>query len=252
MAEDNWRSALPPEYQNSDQLSRFKDLGGLVKSYLDQERFISTTGRVPKEDSKPEEWDKYYDHWGRPKDPKEYKVPDLPKEYALDDNFKSDMLKFAHELGLNQKQFNHMISWGLKQSQGIFEQQQIARQQEVEALKSKWGFRFDSKSERAKRTIAQLVGFKSDDPFVQWLQSTGNDTNPVVLEFFDRVAEEMGEDSFVDEQTKQEASDKEEARKKINEIRADQKHPYWNENDPRHKDAVAEMARYHEIVFAEG
>lgn len=253
MADDNnWRSLLPVEMQNNDSLSRFKDVGGLAKSYLDMERFVSSTGRVPKDDSSPTDWDSYFKHWGRPEKADGYKVPDLPKEYQLDDAFKSDMLKFAHELGLNQKQFDQMINWGLGQSQKIFYDQQRAKESELNALKQKWGFRFDSKNERAKRTIAQLVKYDKEHPFVKWMESTGNDTNPALLEFFDQLAEEFGEDNFVDEHSRQEASDRDQAARKIREIQADKKHPYWNDQDPRHVDAVADMAKLYAAAYPEG
>jgi hypothetical protein len=253
MAEDNngdWRASLPLEYRTSDSLSKFKDLGGLVKSYIDMEKFVSTTGRVPRDDSKPEDWASYYKHWGRPEKP-EYKFPDLPKEYQPEDDFKGAISNMAHELGLNQKQFDKMVQWGLQQSQGIYEKNNRILNESINELKKKWGYSFDRNRERAQKTAAMLVDFKSDHPFIQWLESTGNVDNPIVLDFFYDLSKRLGEDNFVDEHVKKEASDKEEAGKKIREIMSDAKHAYFNENSPMHKDAVNEMARLYSLAYPE-
>jgi len=247
----NWRSSLPAEYQTDERLGRFKDLGGFVKSYIDMEKFVSSTGRVPREDSDTESWNSYYKHWGRPEKPDDYKVPDLPKEYQLDNEFKGNIVKFAYDLGLNQKQFNQMINWGLNQSQGIFEQQQKTRDGELNNLRTEWGYRYDSNRDRAHKTIAMLTEYKRDHPFVQWLESTGNADNPTVLRFFHELSNRLGEDNFVDEQTKRETNDRDEAGRKIREIMADRKHPYWVEEDPRHRDAVEEMGRLYTVAYPE-
>jgi len=252
MADDNgnWRSSLPSDMQNNEQLNRFKDVGSLAKSYLDMERFVSSTGRVPKEDGDAESWNSYYKHWGRP-EKAEYKLPDLPKEYQLDDEFKGNIMKMAHDLGLNQKQFNQMIGWGLQQSQGIFETQQRTRNEELGNLKSEWGYRYETNRDRAHKTVAMLVNYQRDHPFVKWLESTGNDDNPVVLRFFHELSNRLGEDNFVDEQTKRESTDRDNAQKRINEIMSDRSGPYFNERDPRHRDTVAEMQRLYEAVYPE-
>jgi len=252
MADNNgdWRASLPPELQANESLTRFKDVGGLVKSYIDMEKFVSSTGRVPKDDSDTESWNSYYKHWGRPEKP-EYKLPDLPKEYQLDDAFKGNIQKFAHDMGLNQKQFNQMINWGLQQSQGIFESQQKLRASELNDLKSEWGFRYDTNRDRAHKTVAMLVNYQRDHPFVKWLESTGNDDNPTVLRFFHDLSNRLGEDNFVDEQSRKEAGDRDTAAKRIREIMADTTGPYFKEGDIRHKDAVEEMARLYALAYPE-
>lgn len=246
----DWRASLPPEYQTVESLGRFKSTGDLVKSYLDMEKFVSSTGRVPREDASSEDWGKFYTHWGRP-EKAEYKVPDVPKEYGLDKEFQGNLMKIAHDMGLNQKQFNQMVMWGTDQTKGIFENQQRARDAALGELKSEWGYRYETNRDRAHKTVAMLVDYKPDHPFVQWLQSTGNEDNPVVLRFFHELSNRLGEDNFVTEQARREANDKQSAIDKINEVNADMKHPYWNDNDPRHKSAVEEMARLMGVAYGE-
>lgn len=254
MAEDNsdWRESLPLDMKTNDSLSKFKDVGSLAKSYVDMERFVSSTGRIPKSDStNPEEWNGFYKHWGRPEKATDYKYPDVPPEYNLTDEYKTKISGLAHELGLNQKQFDKMMQWGVDTSKGIYEQQRNAVASSTENLKNKWGWSAESNFDRARRTIATLAGMKADHPFIQWLESTGNDRNPVVIEFFYDVSKQLGEDSFVDEETRTQQTEAASAQRRINEIMADANGPYWNGNDPRHNDAVTEVAKLYQTLSPE-
>ena len=255
MAEDNsdWRDSLPLDLKTNDSLSKFKDVGGLAKSYIDMERFVSTTGRVPKGDStNNDDWNTFYKHWGRPEKSGDYKYPDnIPQEYNLNDEFKGQISGLAHELGLNQKQFEKMINWGLVTSKGIYDRNNTLLNGETEKLKHKWGWSAESNFERARRTIATLAGMKADHPFIQWLEANGHDHNPVVIEFFYDISKQLGEDQFVDEETRQQQTEAASAQRRINEIMADQKGPYWNENDPRHNDVVSEVAKLYQTIQPE-
>lgn len=256
MAEDNsgnWRDSLPLDMKTNDTLSKFKDVGSLAKSYLDMERFVSTTGRVPKGDStNGDEWNSFYKHWGRPEKPGEYKYPDnVPPEYNLNDEFKDQIAGLAHELGLNQKQFDKMIRWGVDTSKGIYDKNNALQTTETEKLKHRWGWSAESNFDRARRTIATLAGMKADHPFIQWLEASGNDHNPVVIEFFYDVSKQLGEDNFVDEETRAQQTEAASAQRRINEIMSDSKGPYWNENDPRHNDVVTEVAKLYQTMTPE-
>lgn len=253
MAEDNsdWRESLPLDMKTNDSLSKFKNVEGLAKSYLDMERFVSTTGRVPKADSADGDWNNFYKHWGRPDNAKDYKYPEVPAEYNLNDEFKGQISGLAHELGLNQKQFDKMINWGLATSKGVYDRQNTEIASKTEELKHKWGWSAESNFDRARRTIATLAGMKADHPFIQWLEANGHDRNPVVIEFFYDVSKQLGEDQFVDEETRAQQTEAASAQRRINEIMADTKGPYWNENDPRHNDVVTEVAKLYQTLTPE-
>lgn len=250
--DNDWRASLPMEMRTNDVLSRFKDVGSLAKSYLDLNTHMSSTSRVPKADStNQEEWNSFYKSWGRPEKSDGYSFPELPKEYPLEDNFKSALSGLAHELGLNQKQFNHMITWGLNQSKGIYDAQQTALNNGMAELKRKWGFAADNNMNRARRMIAELAHMNAENPFVKWLEATGNDNNPILLEYFFEASKQLMDDNFVSEEVRQEQSDRASAQRKINEMMADSKGPYFNENDPRHADSVAEVARLYRVLEGE-
>ncbi len=254
MAEENnndWRTGLPLEYRTSDSLAKFKDLGSLAKSYLDMERYVGSTGRVPGQDAKPEEWATYHKHWGRPEKPEEYKAPDDPYVKNMDEQFTGSVRKLAHDLGLNQKQYTQMMLWGVEQTKGLEAINAQLLGTATKELENEWGFRFKDNTDRAHKTIAMLVDYKADHPFVKWLESTGNDNNPTVLRFFHDLSKRLGEDNFVTQQQKTQVSEQQEAQKKINEIMGDNKHPYFHGEMPGHKDAVAEVSRLYSIITPE-
>jgi hypothetical protein len=56
------------------------------------------------------------------------------------------------------------------------------------------------------------------------------------------------EDSFSQEVVTRFGIGKEEAQKKINSIYGNPNHPYFDDGHAQHKDAVAEMLRYQEIL----
>jgi hypothetical protein len=248
MADNNndWKESLPDSIRANESLGKFKDVGALANSYIELQRMMGSRDKLPNAESKDEEWSTHYEKLGRPKDTSGYKFPDIPKEYAVSDDFKGALTGLAHQMGLNQRQFDNMVSWGMSQSKAIGDRQAEVTAGLMKGLKDKWGFAADANMERAHKTIAMLAGYKADHPFVKWLEESGNDRNPVIMDFFYDVSKQFEEDNFVDEHTKREAADRSMAQSKINGIMADHKHPYWNEGDPRHGDAVKEVADLYE------
>lgn len=248
----DWRSQLPIEFQNDGLFNNIKDVPSLAKSYKELNTFMSTTARVPRAEDKPEQWDNFYKAWGRPEKPDAYKIPDgLPKEFQPPDDLRNKLNSAAHQIGLNQKQYEALVAWGATESKNILESEQQEQAAAEKALRDEWGFRYDSNKERAIRTIATLADMKTDNPFVRWLESTGNDKNPVVIKFFHEISNKLGEDSLVSETQQKIATEFSEAQKRINEIMADHDGPYFKESDPRHQDMVNEVSRLYRIITPE-
>lgn len=244
MAEENSlpnRDWLPEDLRFNDSLSKFKDAGSVARSYLEIEKKFGSTVNLPKDDSKPEEWDKFYKNWGRPEKFDGYKFPEIPKDLSINDEFGGVVKNLGHKLGLNQRQFDQLVMWGVEQSQGMLSEQGKASEASEKELKSEWGFRYNDNIEKAHKSLAMLVGFKEDHPFIKYLENNKMGDAPEFLKFLLDVGERFSEDKFIDSKASTVASEKSDAQKQINIIRADAKHPYWSENDPRHSDAVKEM-----------
>ena len=93
-----------------------------------------------------------------------------------------------------------------------------------------------------------MVDGNKDHPFVKLLDKTGFSDHPDVIKFFYDMAQKMGEDELIADEQGVGTLDRENVRMKINEVRADANHPFHNEMDPRHKDAVKEMSRLYDLM----
>lgn len=247
----DWRQSLPEELRFNDGLSKFKDVGSVAKSYLELEKKLGSAVSIPKDTDKEDEWNNFYGKWGRPGKPEEYEFPKLPEQLKIDDQFGGSVKSLAHKMGLNKRQFQQLVEWGSEQSLAMMNEQNKARETNQGKLKNEWGFTYNDKLEKAHKTLAMLVGFKEDHPFIKYLENSSMGDDPEFLKFLYDVGTRLGEDTFVDSKTKTDVVEKDQAKQKINEIRADQKHPYWNEQDPRHGDAVREMDRLYKQVYGE-
>lgn len=128
----------------------------------------------------------------RPKDPGEYKMPDMPealKDVKLDT---SEFAKKAHGLGLSQEQYAGVMAEYLNLLPNLVQGQVQAQSQEVVAqLNQLWG-------ESAKAnfagafTVANRVAEKMGVPFSEVEAAVGN--NPMALRILASFADEVSED----------------------------------------------------------
>lgn len=247
----DWREILPENVKFSDSLGKFKDIPSLATSYLELERKLGSRIGLPNESSKPEEWATYFKHWGRPETDSGYEYPELPKELFIDDGFKQSLNRMAHDLGLNKGQFKKLVEWGAGRSMEALQQQAQESEKTKGILQKEWGFRYKDNYEKSMRALGFLVGYKADHPFLKYLESSAVGDDPNFLKMLFDLHERLGEDAFEDTKaTTQTQLQKSDAIRKINEIRSDDKHPYFNEYDARHKDAVIEMNKLYEIAYA--
>lgn len=128
----------------------------------------------------------------RPKDPAEYKMPDMPealKDVKLET---ADFAKKAHDLGLSQEQYAGVMAEYLNLLPNLVQGQAQAQSQEVVAqLNELWG-------ESAKAnfagafTVANRVAEKMGVPFSEVEAAVGN--NPMALRILASFADEVSED----------------------------------------------------------
>ncbi len=128
----------------------------------------------------------------RPKDPAEYKMPDMPealKDVKLDT---AEFAKKAHGLGLSQEQYAGVMAEYLNLLPNLVQGQAQAQSQEVVAqLNQLWG-------ESAKAnfagafTVANRVAEKMGVPFSEVEAAVGN--NPMALRILASFADEVSED----------------------------------------------------------
>jgi hypothetical protein len=237
-----WLQQLPEDVRLHPSVLKFKGPDQLAKSYIELEKMMGSRITLPDfEKGKPEEVEEFLTKWGRPGKADGYEYSQMPEGLTMDETFGTAVKGLAHQLGLNKAQFAKLEKWGIDQSQGMMIEQQKAQEKVTNELRAEWGFGYNDNVEKAHKTLAMLVGYNEKHPFLNHVEKSGLGNDPAFLKFMLDVSERFSEDKLIDTKIKGEELTRENARKKINEMRADKKNPYWNEMDPRHKDAVKEM-----------
>lgn len=158
----DWRSQIPAELRDAPQLKDVKDLGSLAKQFVDQQRFLGNSIRIPGEDAGPESRQEFIaklqkhapdlirrpdpsdeaamaEFWaqaGVPNDPAAYEVEEgvtLPEERLT--NIKA----LARKYGLTKDKFRQFVKDTVAQETAAMEQAQQSQQEDFKALASEWG-----------------------------------------------------------------------------------------------------------------
>lgn len=248
-----WREALPPELKVEKSLDVFKgkdwnEVGpSMAKSYVEGQKLIGGSIRLPKED-KPEEWGPIYNKLGRPETPDKYAIKLPNEEFIQYDGDKINRVRArAHRDGLNNKQlqgimdvYGELAAEELQAKRKSFDEAQTA-------LRTEWPNQvvFDRNIALAKRVRdtfggEELKDFFKDDP-------TGND--PRVIRFMAKLGAMLEEGDYLGGPGESGGMTPPEAQAKINEIKADKKDAYWNASDPRHDERMKEVEGLYNIAF---
>lgn len=252
----DWRGSLPEEMRGEKSLEviKGKDWGeagpALAKSYVEAQKMIGGSIRVPKDDAKPEEWATFYSKLGRPESPEKYEFqrPMLPQGLWKDEEEK-DFRKLAHDIGLNNKQVASIIKHHGNTVLGAIQENSRAREAGVSEIKKKYGSDFGNRAalgEKGVFYLAQEAGVPYER-VKEFLESSGLGDNPVLFELFSKLGESYIEQGFITGDGIP-ASGKAEALRKIEAIQKDPKHAYWNDG-PGHKEAVEEWQKLHKEAY---
>lgn len=237
----------------SEGLKKFegKPVDDIVKSYLELEKYRGNSISLPSADAKDEDYAKIYDKLGRPKTADEYaldKIEGLPEGQGVDPAVEKQIKSMFHEAGLNTKQANRIYGKYIKEVvlpaiKQKAEAEKATRAKAEGELRSTWGVDFDKNRQIALDGALKFAD-EADKEFIR--ENLSND--PRFIRLFNKIGASFQEDKAAKnlntEQNKQSAMDK------INEIKADPKHPYWNVMDARHETAKAEFDKLNEIAYA--
>jgi hypothetical protein len=246
------RTTLSPEIVADQNITKYKNIPDLLNGHINLSKMISAKGViVPKDDAKPEEWDKFYNTLGRPEKADGYKLSEMkelhPSIKVTPESTKA-FFDLAHKAGFTAKQADMINQWYLGSvSQQLKAQDQAWNDKVVAAetaLKTKWGQDYEKNVTLAKTLVAKAGG----QAVIDGLGEAVN--NPAVLEFLAKIGGHFAEDDFKSlGVTQQAAAPNADAIKKIEEIKGNKEHAYWNANDPKHNDAVEEVRKLYEIAY---
>jgi hypothetical protein len=241
--EKGWLDSLPDELKGSDSLKKFKDVPGLAKSYVELEKHLGGTLKMPNDTSKPEEWEAFYNKLGRPEKPEGYgfKAPEtLPPGVEWNEDLAKEFSTVAHKYGLTKNQASAMVEmW-----QGIVTKQAEGYWTQEKGLASLHkDFKTDDEINAHVAHVQRGVKELADPDFIELLDTTGLGNDPVMMKFLAKVGKLFDEDTLPDNfQPGEGGMSVDQAKSEIARIRNDRTHPYHKGD----KEAVAYMSKLYE------
>jgi len=250
---DQQLAEIPEDLRKEEVFQTMNGWGDVAKSLVETKKMMGGRIPLPKEDLPPEEsqkaWDEIYTKLGRPEKFEDYEIDhpsNLPPEIQWNERYEKWFRETAHREGLSKRQAKNLSTQHLQFQIDLAEEYEQEVKARREELKKKWGANYDYNVSLAEAIV--------EDPdiggpeVVKALGLTGALDQPVVLEFLSKIGamlaeadyisgEGMGEDRIL------------EARKEIDRIKADRKHPYNDQRSPDHERAILEVNKLYQIAY---
>lgn len=227
---EGWRGRLPESIRDAKCLDTMSSVQALATSYVNAQRMIGANKMVvPTDKSSREEWSAAYDAMGRPKEAKDY---DIPEGFSWDSDSQRDaILKSFHDAGLNKAQASAMIGVYRQVIDQAGAEMDRRRAESEGALRQEWGLSYDANIAQANRALVQLGILEhlrgnpvlNDAGFIRAMAAIGGRTGETSL------------GGLVN--TPQQTSGA------LDSILNDRSSPYYDASHPRHQQVVAEVAR---------
>lgn len=248
---DDWRESIPEELRGDPAIKNFKDVEDLARGFLETKKLIGQKGLSrPEDKAGEEEWDAFYKALGRPDAPEGYDLQmpadeKVPKGVYVSETLHTGFLSLAHQIGLMPGQAAVLQEGFMKllgmEAENLEATENTSFETAVTALKDEWVNDFEKNRELARRAAATVFAKDGMAELVKY----GFDNNPVFIKKMFELAQGMDEERLAagsgaagGEMSAQEAQ------KRIDEIKADTKGPYWSTKaSPEHRNAVEEVEK---------
>lgn len=252
----DWRSALPEELRNEKSLAQVRDIPSLAKGYVESQKLVGGSVRMPKEDAKPEEWDAFYAKLGRPASADKYELPEPGNGKSWDKETLGKYLPKFHAAGYTPKQvqvaMNAFHEYMLAAED--YTTQQTAQQQKAAQaeLVKEWG--------PADGPVYQRNLAAAREVAVKLFEAEGADLDAIVGQLGNNVgflrgmvkAAQWGkEDGLITGEPVYGAS-QDEAKRKISEIRTSERYLKSAPGSQARKAVDAELESYYKVAFGTG
>ena len=267
-------SLLNDEFKSASNLKDFKDVNQLAKSYIELQRMVGNSVRIPAADASDEAKQDFlnkikdvdgvllkndenlFDKLGRPEAPEKYNLQDALKEDLLKsapylEDEVNDFKSIAHKIGLTDSQAKQLVEMRLGAIEGEVKAVEETRIAAEGHLKKLWGQEYNNRLDAARK----LIGVYSDkgpeykDAIEQLVNSPAGN-NPVLLQMMSELAETYQEKGHIGIQGATFGTTPETALMKIQEKKADRgfMEAYLDDRHPGHKQSVAEITRLYQIA----
>lgn len=257
---------LPEDLRNDPSLKDIKDAESLAKSYVNAQKMIGDSIRIPSDEAGEDQWKKFYEKLekvpnvariddqdqvlkklGKPDDPDNYQIKD---DLEIQD---SDQLKefkqYAHEAGLTNEQINKVLEFESKRHQNMSQEVSQKSNEFLEKLQQEWGKDFDNRIEGAKEIFAQYE--KQYPEAAEQLKDPNNpaSNNPIVIKALSELYRTYAENGTIKPDSGiQYGTSTQEAQNKLQDIMANPNHPYWNAMSAGHDQAVQKVRELYKQI----
>lgn len=221
----------------------------LMKSYVHGARQMGADKVVvPGVNASNEEREAFFNKLGRP-DLDKYEVKsNLPEGVEVDQVMVDGFKAVAHKAGILPGQAQDLMNWfNEQQTQAgttLSDQNQADYDKSVEGLKTEWGDGYDRELIVADRALKE---FATTDE-IKYLNDIGITSDVNFTRLFNKIGKGLSEDTFNTESHGHFGMTQAEAEVKVNEALADPNSAYRNKDHANHKNAVAELQKWHEIM----
>ena len=251
----NWYSGLPQEVQAWSEVQNAPDQDTFFKQMSDMRSMIGRSVQVPGPDAsaearqayvqkmlektpevmlKPdaENMNDFYNALGRPEAPDKYTAPEFGEDVYVDQSSVESFRKVAHDAGLSQKQFEHIVNQMTNGQTQAMQQQLQERNEQLQGLRGEWGMAFDQNLQVAEKVRQEFFPHldvhvdKLDAPTIKALQNLGKALGGEGTP----LTQETGASSVMTPA---------EAMQIMQEIMNNPDHPKHNPSMPGHKEAMA-------------
>lgn len=269
--DSSWRDSLPDELKADPSLASVKDIPSLAKQFVDAQRHIGGSIRIPSEEAGKEDWEAFMNKITSKTDrvmpkpdsanPESFDavlkamgMPDNAEDYKVEgvDEADADLALFrslAKDAKLTKSQFEGAFK--------KFRETQIQKRTEsetrlkesIDSLKSEWGMAYDT---RVSEAIDLMKKTSAPKALIEAAEAGKVDAD--TLKWAHGIVTAVGkENSNSLNDGKGDSSGKitpAEAKARIDEVMANKEHPYWNSRHPSHKTAVSAMVELHRAAGA--
>lgn len=244
-----WVTTIVPEALRTEKwLDNIKDPADLVNKHKELLSYQGRSVALPGKDAKPEDWEAFHAKF-RPEKAELYEMPheNWPKDVPYSAEFETAARQEFHKLGLTTAQGKALYSWYVDQNLAALKTMGDTQATRYDAdfgkLQTEWGTNFDKEFETAQKALGFIVNGDKEHPIIKWLDSTGENKNPVLIKFFNEIGKKFISEDELRGENNQMPDENElvDVEKKIAEMRADPKGAYMDERNPGHKIAIAEM-----------
>lgn len=265
---------IAEDLRGQSNLKNFKDVNQLAKSYVELQRMVGNSVRIPPADATPEakkdfldkirdvdgvlfkDDEKLYDKLGRPESADKYTLESIVKAELLSEvpSLTSEINEYkqvAHEIGLTDNQAKRLLELQLSKIDAV-KATNVAQRDAAEAeLKKAWGADYDNRI-AGIQSLAKVYAAKNGDA-MQALINSGAANNPVLLHMMNDLAVSLKEKGHVGLSSNQFGITPEAAKQSIADKRSDRGFmtAYHDDSHPNHKKAVEELQKLYSIARGE-